>query len=546
MPNFSSKILGNSVSALVAQQALIANTSNNIANVNTPGFTRREVALMNRADAASASSALSFGSGVDVGTIRRISNNYLESALRETHSQLGQANVHNDYLGRIENLFALTGPQTTIGSALNDFFSAVNTVSVNPSSIDDRITLLQRGEDLVASIRTTYDTIAETQTELDSRVPQEVDAINQYTAQIATLNDIINKREASNIPAVDERDQRDELLNKLAEKITFQSAEMSNGMMNISLANGFPLVAGTTSRALATTWTPSFAAGDLPPSLEGRTLCYVVYNYGTGTAPSHLDLTRTIKSGGGALGGVLQLRGYADPSNTSAFEADGQLVNIASRVESLTRALLTDVNTTYLGPDEDTTTAGHQASSGDLTGTPPDVFGLFDFAFSGTKDVDADGLPSQSDLTATGVPIFSRILKFGVTTPERFAAARDNDSTEGTAVFPTGDGQNAAAVAAVKTDRLTFSVGSFNLLGSMDELYSATVNHVGSVKSKAETDVEVADASQVSAQAKRDELSSVSLDEEFTNLVKYQKAFQAAAKIIKTASDMLDQLVALI
>jgi flagellar hook-associated protein 1 FlgK len=80
----------------------------------------------------------------------------------------------------------------------------------------------------------------------------------------------------------------------------------------------------------------------------------------------------------------------------------------------------------------------------------------------------------------------------------------------------------------------------------MDELYSSTVNYVGSIKSRAETSVAVAEASQVSAQAKRDELSGVSLDEEFANLIKYQKAFQASARIIKTASDMLDQLVALI
>jgi len=546
MPNFSSKILGNSISALTAQQALIANTSNNIANVNTPGYTRREIALLNRADAAAAQTSLSFGSGVEVGTIRRISSNFLEGALRDSFARREQAEVQNDYLARVETLFSLVGPNSTIGTALNDFYGALNTVAVDPSSIDDRITLLQRTEDLVNTIKTTYNAIATTQTDLDYQIPQELAQINEFTKEIASLNDIINKREASNIPAVDERDQRDSLLAKLSEKISFSSLEMGNGMVNISLENGFPLVSGTVSRALSATASPSFGGATLPPSLEGRTLSYVVFNYGTEATPSHLDLTKTLKNGRGTVGGMLQLRGYADPTNTSAFQADGELVTIASQIEAITRTLLTEINAVYLGPDEDSTLGGHQSSAGDLNGVPPDVFGLFDFDYTGTKDANGDGLPSMSDLTATGFDSFSSRLKMAFTDPERFAAARDNDTTEGSVDFPRGDSQNAVALADTKNTRFTFSVGDFTMLGTMDELYSSTVNYVGSIKSRAETSVAVANASQVSAQAKRDELSAVSLDEEFANLIKYQKAFQASARIIRTASDMLDQLVALI
>jgi flagellar hook-associated protein 1 FlgK len=113
-------------------------------------------------------------------------------------------------------------------------------------------------------------------------------------------------------------------------------------------------------------------------------------------------------------------------------------------------------------------------------------------------------------------------------------------------VFPGGDGQNAAALSALKQEVRTLSNGGFSLTGTFDELYSSTVNYVGATKSKAETNVAVAKAAQVSAQTKRDQLSAVSLDEEFANLIKYQKAFQASARLIKSASDMLEQLVALI
>jgi flagellar hook-associated protein 1 FlgK len=174
------------------------------------------------------------------------------------------------------------------------------------------------------------------------------------------------------------------------------------------------------------------------------------------------------------------------------------------------------------------------------------VFGLFDFDYSGVKDADGDGVPSASDLLASGMSHFSSYIKFAVTDPQRFAAARDNDTTIGSVVFPAGDGQNAIGLASLKQEIRTLSSGTFSLTGTFDELYSSTVNYVGATKSKAETDVAVAKAAQVSAQSKRDELSAVSLDEEFTNLIRYQKAFQASARIIKTATEMLDQLVALI
>jgi flagellar hook-associated protein FlgK len=248
----------------------------------------------------------------------------------------------------------------------------------------------------------------------------------------------------------------------------------------------------------------------------------------------------------GSLGGILQLRGYADVTNTSAFEADGDLVAVATRIEALTRSLLTEANERYIGPDEDPTAAGLQSSAGDLLGNSPDVFGLFDFDYSGVKDADGDGVPSASDLLASGMSHFSSYLRFAVSDPQRFAAARDNDTTIGSVVFPAGDGQNAVALASLKQEVRTLTSGGFSLTGTFDELYSSTVNYVGATKSRAETDVAVAKAAQVSAQTKRDELSAVSLDEEFANLIKYQKAFQASARIIKTASDMLDQLVALI
>lgn len=546
MVNFTSKILGNSVSAMTAQQALLANSSNNIANVNTPGYTRREIDIQTRADPMAVDGVLRIGSGVQLGEIRRITNEFLEGSLRSAIAKQGKAEVRNEYLGRLENVFNLSGSGLTIGSALNDFFSSVNQISRDPSDLGLRLDVLQRGQDLVTAISTSYKSIADAQNELDQRVYQEVDSINSITRDLAALNNLIAQREAAGISAVDERDQRDLVMGKLAGKVSFKTLELPNGMMNYYLENGFPLVSETTARQLSVTPTPSFSIGNLPPSLSGGALGYVTFNYGGEGAPAHLDLTQIVKNGEGTLAGVLQLRGYADVSNTSPFEADGELVQMASRIEAITRTLLTSVNQAYLGPDEHPGTGIYEPSSADLNGNPPPVFGLFDFTFSGVKDVDGDGLPTLSDLSATGIPSFSRLLTLGFSTPAEFAAARDLNPTGGVLTVAPGDGRNAQAVAEIRTQPQSFLLGNISFIGTFDEFYNTSVSTVGNIKAAAQTEYEVARLAYTVASVKRDEFSSVSLDEEFANVIKFQKAFQASARMIRTASELIDTIVGLL
>jgi flagellar hook-associated protein 1 FlgK len=547
MTNFSSKILGNATSALAAQQALIANISNNIANVNTQGFVRRELSLLSRSDAGSTAGGLQIGSGVEVGEVRRLANNYLDDALRGAISDKGAADVRNEYLARIEQLFGLKDGDVTIGSALNDFFSAINQLTGSPANMDLRLNVLQRGEDLVTSIKTAYATIARTQTELDKRVYTEVEGINDLTARIANLNLAVSSQEAGGGVAAPERDQRDVLLGQLAEKISYTLREQPNGAVDIELSDGFPLVLGSNARPLEADASPSYVLTGAP-SLEGGPLAYVNYNYGTASSPSHLYLDGIISRGSGSLSAILKMRGLTAPSQTSAFQAFGTVVEVASRIEALTRTLLTTVNQTYRGPDEDSATANLQPSSGDLNGNSPGVFGLFDFTFSGTKDVNGNGVADLSDLTdpSVGIDNFSSKLVFGVTQAERFAAARDVNATAGVTSFPSGESSNAQALVALRTSNLSFGTGYFSYTGTFEGLYTSTLAFVGNAVATGQTESNVAAANFSAASNRRDSFSAVNLDEEFANLIRFQKAFQASARMIRTAGEILDTIVSLI
>ncbi len=544
--NYTSKILNNATRALSVNQAVIATTGNNIANVNTPGYARRVINL-ETAGSSNNSSSLELGSGVKLGGLTRQVDEFLNKTVRDALATQGSAGTQNDFLSRIEPLFNLTGISNTIGSTISAFFQSVNNLSVNPSSIELRKDLIERGNDLVNAISNTFNTIANLQDEADNRIQSEIEVVNSLTTQIADLNASISQLETNGNVAANERDQRDQLLEKLSEKISFSQVEASDGTVTLFLGNGFPLVAGATSRELETTKSPSFNSGGLPPSLSGGVLSYIVYDYSGGNGTGHLDLTNFIAEGQGTLGGLLTTRGVADASQTSAFEASGTLVEIASRVEAITRQLLTTVNFTYLGPDRTGALAGHQASSGDLDGNNPAVFGLFDFTYNGTKDADGDGVPELADLTAAGLDSYSRYLGMTISDPRDVAAARDAGAGyPAAAVYTEGDGRNMEAISDLQDTSMSFAVGSFSLTSTLDQAYVETVTHVGNAKSRAQVDYSVAEDSYITAANRRDEVSAVSLDEEFSNLIRFQKSFEASARLVRVAQTILDELVNLL
>lgn len=554
MTNFGAKIIGNAISGLQAQQAQIANASNNIANVNTQGYSRRVVSLESRASSTSAGS-INIGDGVNVANVMRIADSYLDNAVRTTAGEKSSAEMQNNFMGRIEQLFSLTGDRGSIGDSLTKFFTAFNDLAANPASVELRANVVESTQNLVSEITTTYNSLANLQKEADSRIIAEVNGINSITSKIASLNEKIRSREGGSGAgsAADERDQRELLLQQLAERISFDRVDVADGTVTLSIANGFALVSGSSSRSLSTTTNPSFAGATTPPSLAGGALSYIVYDYDSTAGTSHIDLSDALRQGQGSLGALLELRGVNTPADTNAFQAQGIIPDLARRVEALTRSLLVNFNTTYLGPDRDAGTAGYQPSSGDLNGNVPATFGLFDFNFAGAKDVDGDGQPENSDLdsllAAGTVTSFSSLLTVAFTDPRRVAAARDiGTGAPAAAVFSPGDNSNARAMAALQSTALSsISMGSFSSTNiTVNDFYNQMVGHVGNLKASSELSKNVSTQALTAAQNRRDSVSAVSLDEEYSSLTIYQQAYQASARMIRIADQIFQEVLGLI
>jgi len=543
MTNFTAKILNNAAGALAAQQAVIANTSGNIANVNTPGYARRAVDLQTRVTSSS-SGALDVGNGVEVGRILRIADDFVERQLRAATGDAGSARVQNQFLSRIQDLFSLTGDRPTIGSTLTSFFASLNDLKGQPASIELRNNVIAKSEDLINAIHGTYNSLASMQNEANERIATEVQNVNSVTRQIAVLNGLISGREANgNSVAADERDRRDQLLLQLSEKLNVSIVPGDNGQVSVTLDNGFPLVYGSTSRDLEVTNSPTFGTNP-PPGLSGQRMSYIVYDYDGTSGQSHANLTPGIS--GGTIGGLLAIRGQNDNNNGSAFQADGQLVAVASRVEALARNLLTQFNETYRGADRLSGSAGVQASSADLDGNAPALFGFFTFATAPSSNV--SGVPSSVDLAASGIDNFASIISLAPTGPRNIATALDLSGGAATPVYTAGDGSNLTNLIAMQSGSRTFAppFGAYSFTGTYDGAYQEMISKVGNDKSRAEINQRVAESSKTAAQSRRDEVSGVSLDEEFTNLIKFQKAYQASARMIKIGEQLLDEVINLL
>ena len=287
---------------------------------------------------------------------------------------------------------------------------------------------------------------------------------------------------------------------------------------------------------------------------------YLVHNFGDTTTRADVDLTSVIAAGGGELAGLLNLRGLQHTTDTSPFDATGDLVEVASYVEMIARDLLTRFNMAYLGPDENTATANHESSSGDLSGNvtntftggiPNNTFALFNFtgannSLTGGADVDRDGRSEQSDLNSYGLFSYANDLQFAITDPAKLAAALDLDPVAGSTSFAPGDGDNLQRLLNERDSLETYNLGSVSVSGTIEELYDITVSYVGGLKGTSSNQLFIAKDRETQVQEAQSNVSGVSLDEEFAQLINYQRAFEASGRMIKVGDELLAQILGLI
>ena len=236
----SSGLLSIGNSGLSAAYTALEITGNNIANANTPGYSRQIVDF-----AAQVSTGLSgnyIGQGVAVASVTRAYNELLTRQVDSAQAAASQTGTRATLLNQVNNLFAST--TSGLGAAVNQFFSQVQTLTQQPSNVAVRQSMLSSAQQMAASFNDAYGQLQQMQQSANQQIGQEISTVNSTTKQIAKLNDQIALASAAGGSPNDLLDQRDQAIKTLNQSIGISTLKQSDGSLNVFLADGQPLVVG--------------------------------------------------------------------------------------------------------------------------------------------------------------------------------------------------------------------------------------------------------------------------------------------------------------
>jgi flagellar hook-associated protein 1 FlgK len=435
--------------ALGADQGALDATSNNIANQNTPGYSREIPVLTDAAPTVEGN--ITYGNGVVLEQIQSVRDQVLQIQISDQNQQQGSAQAQYSAMQQVQGLFS--DPTTGIGADTTTFFNAISQLSTDPASIPDRQAVLTSAQTVANDFNSTEQNLDSIQSGLNQSVTQTVTQINTLTQQIAQLNVKVGQMQQLGQDPGTLGDQETQLIQQLSQLTPVNQIQTENGL-TLTTGNGTPLVVGSQSFALQTTNGPS---GMTDISSQGQ------------------DITSSLQ--GGQLGGDLQVR-------------DTVIPGLRSQVDTLASQFATSINAA-------------QASGYDLNGNA--------------------GQPIFSDTSGAGA---AGNLKVSMTDPSLIAASSDGTQ---------GSNGNVANLLAVQTQTLPAGETPVNA-------YANLVSQTGNLTSQANAEVTASTASLNQLNDQLGAVSGVSLDEETTNLMNYQRAYEASARVITTV-DALTQSV---
>ena len=457
----------------VSQKALDV-TGHNIANANTPGYTRQVV------DMASIAPPTTFGmydqwgkaigEGVKIQDIRQIRDQFLDNQFRRENKFLGEWETKAQVLAAIENIF--NEPSNSgINTVLNNFFNSLQELSKNPESLTVRAEVRERAIALADTFNTVYQHLYDKLNELNSTIQSRIAEINSYAERISKLNNEIYRFELTGQTANDLRDQRNLLVDQLSKLVNITTYEDSNRNFRIDIA-GQALVDGSTAFTMSLNNTGA-----------------VVW-----------DLTGApVNPSSGILKGLLDMR---DGDGTNGIKGVPYYINEWNKLAYSIAQAINEVHKAGYGLDGS-------------TGIP--LFTDFTTPYDSTVQYAKLIKVSSDILAADGL--------------EKIAAASS------TATLP-GDNTNALKLIALRDQ------GNAVLNGAtFDDFARSLISNLGVDAQQANLMQKNQEFMVKQIDLNRQSVSGVSLDEEMTNMLKYQKSYAASARVITAIDELLDTLI---
>ena len=477
------------LSGLQASQAALNVVGHNIANVNTPNYSRQQAIL--KSNGSQTFGNLQFGMGVTVNNILGVRDKFLDLRITQATSAKSGADVRYSSLEAVASVFTENGEDSDLGTLVQNFFKGFQELSSKPEDGSIRTNVVGKAQSLINGIKSRYELLEAQRTQADKNIGSLVTEVNTLTAEIAKLNARIATETTEGADS-DARDQRQGLANELAALVGVQTFEDSHGQLQVTLDGGKGvLVNGSKSGTMMATQNAATGFSD------------VTVSFGSGTP---LDVSTSIKEG--SLGANLDLR-------------DDVLAGYQQKLDELAAGIAGQVNLVQRG--------GYSLTGASMATT--DFFGQF--ASNG-----ADGLPT----TVAAVDHYKgRVNALTV----NVAVVSNTDLIAASGTGAAGDNMNARKLAALETAANTVDTNGDGVgdSGPFSTVIGSLVNTLGTDAQGYETRSTEDENLLTALQTQRDRVSAVDLDEEATTMLTFQRGYQASARFISVINQLMDQLV---
>jgi len=453
-------MLATGVSGLLAFQTALDTISNNISNVNTPGYSEETANLVTRQASPAPNGWL--GNGVSVNSVTRSYDAFLTAQLNSSTSSYGQLDTLSTLAGNINNMFADTS--SGLSATLQSFSGAIQTMANSPSQTATRQAVLTQAQTLIGQFKSYQSSLGQLGTQVNGQIQAAASTITSLGQSIAQLNQQIMAASNNSTGQAPNQllDQRDSLINQLSQDIGVNTVTQGDGSVSVFIGNGQPLVVGANAATL-TAGADRFNSGQLQVSMQ--------------TASGSVNITNSLT--GGSLGGLLQ---FQQQMLTPAQNALGQAaITLTNLVNTQNEAGL-DLSGAVGGPlltvgSPQVLPSSHNTGSADVSAVVSDLGGLttsnYDLKYDGSNWslIDsASGAATSLTSSTSGSPPVTTLTGAGLTmTVSGTAQAGDQFLVEPTATAVWGlallstDPSKIAAAAPLVTSATAGNTGSASI-----------------------------------------------------------------------------------
>lgn len=474
-------------SALNTSKKSLATTSHNIANANTEGFSRQRVTTENNTPVGEGKHV--FGTGVNIKAVKRVHDQLLENKLNRSITDF-QFNQNRSYeLGRIEEVFNEINSEG-FNKILNRFFNSFRELANQPENETVRAVVRDNARLVVTDFKRLNEQLRNTSISIDKKLDAAVIDINTFADTITKLNKEITRLENAGGETGDLRDQRDTAVRGLAEYFDVHTYEDGQGKYVVNIKGVGTLLAGGRINKLKS---KLVVAPNADSSEPGKMQIFF---------ESKPTMAITSKFRSGKLAAITQTR-------------DDDLQELQNHLNDLAYGLAKSTNAIHRKGFINSKIAL------DLNGNP-------------RSDQDLDKF--------TGINFFQE-----PTTKNRAAEYIDlsidvksdlNNIATGLSPNSPGDNRIAIGISKLQHEKV-LNEGTT----SFEETYLQAVGKIGLRTSKSKIDSEQTAGILAQAKSLKERISGVSIDEETANMVRYQHAYDASAKVLKTADEMFDTVI---